>query len=83
MRPADVAALANVPVSQVRPVSLAEVQAALGDRLPADAFDALAAAPATFWQAGSSYYVDDEEWGEVVEITRLSYDRERGRRRGP
>lgn len=74
----EVAALANVPIARVIPVSAAELRAAYADRAASVVVDVATQAPAFYWRVGETYYLDDAFFGEVVAIDDLAYDSEIG-----
>lgn len=74
----EVARLAGVPVAQVAEVAVAEVRRALSDRVSEAVLDVATQEPATYWRAGSVYYLDDPYFGPVVAFDQLDYDSELG-----
>lgn len=73
-RSAEVARLAGVAPSLVRPAAVAQVRSALADRLPAIVLQVATQEPASYWRVGDRYYLDDPYFGDVVAMTDLAYD---------
>lgn len=78
MRRDDVAKLAGVPANQVAQVTAGEVRQAMADRVSEVVLEVATQETATYWRAGTSYYLDDPCFGDVVDIEQLDYNSEIG-----
>lgn len=78
MRRSEIARLAGVPASDVQEVSADQVRQALTDRAAGVVLDVATQQPATYWKVGTRYFLDDPEFGDVVDIADLGYDAELG-----
>ncbi len=80
----DVARLAGVPVEHVIPINTNGVRLMYSDRAPNDVLEVACSGkaetgePCFYWRIGSTCYLDDATFGEVVAIDDLRYDRETG-----
>jgi hypothetical protein len=79
-RRAEVAALAGVNPKQVQEVTVAEVRSALSDRVSAVVLEVATSEPASYWRVDTTnrYFLDDSEFGEVVDFTNLDYNSDLG-----
>ena len=73
-RPQEVAALAGVPVEQLRKVDEFEVRSVLGPIVTPEVLECATSQPANYWCVGTNYYLDDGFYGPVCCINTMYYD---------
>jgi hypothetical protein len=74
MRRFEVAHLASMREDAVEQVTADAVRTALADRVPAEVVEVGTQEPATYWRAGDRYFLDDPDFGPVVDCADLAYD---------